>query len=105
MSPLSSRSAKSGGRASLSAASIASGSDIFTQELLEKRYEALTPAIGVIRYTAESTNRNSGETSRAQRISLGLIVSSDGPVMANGHMELEDRRPFNITITIGQGES
>lgn len=79
--------------------------DGFTQSTLQSVYNRVTPAIGILNYSSEVTNTNTGETSKQDRTALALVVSADGLVMAHGHMQLEDNEPFNISVTLGQGDS
>lgn len=87
----------------LFSALMAAGSDFFTQAALEKAYDDLRPAIGIIRYSLEVTDPASGEVSRRDNNALGLIVAPDGLVMTFGHMAIENTQPFNIVFTMGQG--
>jgi serine protease Do len=82
----------------------AAAGDGFTQQQLESTYNKITPAMGLLKYSSEVTNSNTGESSRRDRNALALVVSSDGLVMAHGHMKLEGNEPFNISVTLGQGD-
>jgi serine protease Do len=53
----------------------------------------------------EITNASNGEATRRNRTALGLIVAADGLVMTHGHMALENRRPINIKIAVGEGDA
>ncbi len=76
----------------------------FSQEMLEKAYNEYTPAIALLRYTSEITNEGNGEISKRNTTALALIVSRDGLVMAHGHMVQKNAHPFNIVVTVGQGD-
>ncbi len=78
--------------------------DVFTQNQLESIYDRVTPAMGLLKYSSEVTNASNGETSKRDRTALALVVSADGLVMTHGHMKLEGSDPFNITVTLGQGD-
>ncbi len=80
------------------------GAAEFDKSVLKKSFDAMSPAIGILRYTIEMTNPNSGEKSRSDRLGLALVVSADGLAMAQGHVKLDNTRPFNMTITLGEGE-
>ncbi len=86
----------------LSAVLTATG-DFFSQAALERAYNDLTPAIGIVRYSLEITDPASGEVSRRDNNALGLVVAPDGLVMALGHMVIENTQPFNIVFTLGHG--
>lgn len=77
--------------------------DGLSQKSIQQSYEQLTPAICMLTYTLEITNNN-GEVSRRTNNAIGLIVSEDGLVMAHGHLVLENRKPFNIRVTVGEGD-
>jgi len=79
--------------------------DGFTQAQLQSIYDRVTPALGLLKYSSEVTNTNTGETSSRDRTALALVVSPDGLAMAPGHMQLEDNQPFNISVTLGQGDA
>ncbi len=89
----------------LLALNAAAADDGFSQEQLKSIYDRVTPAMGLLTYSSEVTNANTGETSKRDRSALALVVSSDGLVMAHGHMRLENNEPFNITVALGQGDS
>lgn len=72
---------------------------------LRDSHARIAPAMGVVRYTAEITNPNTGETSRRDNTALALVVTAGGLALAHGHMALENTRPFNIKVTLGQGAS
>lgn len=77
----------------------------FSQATLKEGYDRLTPAIGLVRYTHEVTNPNTGEVSKRDNMGLALVVSPDGLVMTHGHMVLENAHPFNIKVTLGTGDN
>lgn len=78
--------------------------DGLTQAGIERAYGELKPGICLLTYTLEITDNNTGRVSRRDNNAIGLIVSEDGLVMAHGHMLLENRKPFNIRVTVGEGE-
>ncbi len=78
--------------------------DGFTQAGLAAAYDALTPAIGLLEYSSEVTDPASGETAKREGNALALMVSPDGLMMTHGHMVLENAEPFNLRVTLGQGE-
>lgn len=77
-------------------------SDGFSQQLIERKFAAIKPAMCVLEYSLEITNPRSGEVSRRQTHALGLLVSPDGLIMTHGHILLENRRPLNITVMLGE---
>ncbi|MBI2426122.1 MAG: PDZ domain-containing protein [Candidatus Hydrogenedentes bacterium] len=77
--------------------------DGFTQSVIVQAHERLTPTVGILQYSSEITNQNTGEITKRDSSALALVVSAQGLVMAHGHMVLEDNQPFNIKITLGQG--
>lgn len=80
-------------------------SDGFDTALLESTYSQLTPAMGVVRYSSEVTNANTGESSKRENNALALVVTPQGLLMTFGHVKVEDSVPFNISVTLGQGDS
>lgn len=79
--------------------------DGFAQPTIERAYDALAPAVCIVRYTSDVSNPNTGESSKRDASVLGLLVSADGLVMAAGHMEIENSQPFNIRVSIGKDEA
>lgn len=78
-------------------------SDGLAQETIESAFQRVAPAVGVLRYSSEITNPNSGESSRRDTVALAVCVRADGLMLAHGHMVLEDNEPFNVTVTMGEG--
>jgi len=74
------------------------------QSAIETAYDELTPAICLVTHSWEITNPKTGATSKRANSVLGLVVSGDGLVMAPGHMKRENAEPFNIRVSVGQGE-
>jgi len=70
---------------------------------LREAYNKIDPAIGLVEFSVEITNPNTGERSKQDRNALALVVSRSGLVLTHGHMILDDAVPFNITVTLGQG--
>lgn len=75
--------------------------DGLSQRMIQAAYEKYNPTICLLSYTTEITSRTSGEVSKRGSHALALIVSSDGLVMAHGHMFVENRKPFNIKVEVG----
>ena len=71
---------------------------------LESAYAKTEPSVCLLTYTSEVLNTSTGETSRRNRNALALLVSADGLLMAHGHMSLENNKPFNIRIAVGNGD-
>ena len=71
-----------------------------TQAMLQQLYQQASPALGLVRYSSEIVNANTGEVSRRDGTGLGVVVSPGGLVMTQGHMVLEGNSPFNITLTL-----
>jgi serine protease Do len=68
-------------------------------------HDAVSPAMVLISYSYEMTNRNTNQTTRNNSSAVGVIVTADGLVMARGHMALQNIRPFNIRVAVGEGDS
>ncbi len=75
------------------------------QSTITQAYAAVTPAICVVKYTAELTNPQTNTSDRRDIRVLGLIVSPSGLVMAHGHMQGENSVPISVRVTVGQGEA
>lgn len=82
---------------------IAAEDSVVPAEVVRRAYADISPAVGLVEYTAEIINTTSGNVSRRSGNCLGLVVSSDGLVMAFGHLVLENSEPVNIRMRLGQG--
>lgn len=78
--------------------------DGFAKATIQQAYDELVPATCVLRYSMEITNPGNGEVTRRSAHTLGLLVSSDGMILAHGHLLLDNRKPKNIKVTIGEDE-
>lgn len=74
--------------------------DGLSQALIQQQYKRIAPSICLLNYAIEITNPNTGQVAQREANALGLVVSSDGLVLAHGHMELENRKPQNIRVTV-----
>lgn len=81
----------------------AAADDGFETAMLKKAYDQITPAIGILNYSSEVTNASTGESSRRDNNALALVVSPEGLIMTHGHLKVENSNPFNISVTLGQG--
>ena len=88
----------------LVSAALAPAGEGFTQDTISEAYEQVAPAICLVTYTSEITNPTSGEATKRNNSALGLIVSPAGLVMTPGHMQKDNAEPFNINVTVGQGD-
>jgi len=78
--------------------------DYFKQDVLANVQRAAADAIAIVSYSSKVTNENTGAVQRRDRSALALIVSRDGLVMTHGHMVTDNSEPFNIKVTVGQGD-
>ena len=72
---------------------------------INRAYQKVAPAICVVNYSYEATNRSSGRVTKRNSTILGVIVSPDGLVMARGHMQVDNVEPFNVRVTVGHGDN
>lgn len=77
--------------------------DGLAEGVIRNTLERVSPALGVLRFSSEITNPNTGETSNRDSVALAVCVRPDGLMLAQGHMALEDNEPYNITVTLGKG--
>jgi len=56
-------------------------------------------------YSTEITNPSTGESVKRNSNALALLVSKDGLLVAHGHMQLENREPFNVKVKVGEGDA
>lgn len=80
------------------------GAQELTSSVIQEAFQRVAPAVCVVNYSSNITNPSSGEVSKRNTRALGLLVAPEGLVMAHGHMQIENSEPFNITVTVGQGE-
>lgn len=74
--------------------------DGFSQDLIQKKFDDIRPALCLLEYSVEITNPNNGEVTTREATGLGVVVSPDGLVLSQGHMQIENRRPLNIKVTL-----
>lgn len=82
----------------------APATDGLSETVVQSALARVSPAIGVLRYSSEITNPNTGESSNRDSVGMAVCVRADGLMLAQGHMVLEDNTPFNITVTLGEGD-
>lgn len=81
----------------------AAAAPAFTESMLQEAYARVAPAICVLSYSFEVTNPNTGNRTKQDASSVGLLVSPNGLIIARGHMSLENVEPFNIRAVVGHG--
>lgn len=79
-------------------------SNPFPPGLVQQVDDRIAPALCVVRYSYESVSPNTGRSRKRNSTALGTIVSRGGLVMVRGHMVIENVRPYNIRVTIGEGD-
>ena len=67
-------------------------------------HERVSPALCVVSYALERTHPATGQVDRSSGSTLGLIVSPDGLVMVRGHMQIDNIEPFNVRVSVGEGD-
>ena len=72
-------------------------------DAVRRVYADVSPAVGLVEYTAEVVNASTGDMTRRSGNCLGLVVSRDGLVMAFGHLVLENSEPVHLRVRLGQG--
>jgi serine protease Do len=84
--------------------SFADSPDDFSQSVIKKAFDTVSPALVLLEYSLEITNAQTGEVSMREANSTGVVVSADGLILSQGHMMLENRRPMNVKASF-PGES
>ena len=76
----------------------------FEPATLQQAYEQLHEAVCVLTFTQEATDPRSGEQERQDGTAVALVVSPEGLLMSNGHLQLENIRSFNFRVRINRGD-
>ncbi len=74
--------------------------DNFSQDMLQTAHERLHEAVCVLTFTQEATDPRTGEQQRQDGNAVALLVSSDGLLLSNGHLQLEHIRSFNFRVYV-----
>lgn len=73
--------------------------------VIRQAYDRIDPALCLVEFSVEITNPGSGERNKQDRNALGVVVTPGGMVMTHGHMRVENSEPFNVKVTLGEGEA
>ncbi len=74
----------------------------FSPKLLHQIYGELQEAVCILTFTQEATDPRTGEQQRQDGNAVALLVSSDGLVLSNGHLQLENITSFNFQVHVRQ---
>jgi len=83
----------------VASADAAASPDGFSQRVIEKSFDAIRPALCLLEYSLEITNTSTGEITLREANSTGVVISTDGIILSQGHIALENRRPLNIKVS------
>ena len=75
------------------------------QTVAENAYRSYAPAVGVLFYSLEVTNPNTGEVTKRENTAIALVVRRDGLLMAPGHIQLDNAQPFNLRVALRNSAS
>lgn len=70
--------------------------DEFGPKKLQQIYGKLHESVCMLTFTQEATDPRTGEQQRQDGNAVALIVSPEGLVLSNGHIQLENIRSFNF---------
>lgn len=76
----------------------------FTQEDLKNIYSTWSPALCVLKFTQAVIDPRTGEEQQQNGNVVGLVVSPEGLLMANGHLQRENITTSNFRVMIQQGD-
>ncbi|HPX86705.1 MAG TPA: PDZ domain-containing protein [Candidatus Hydrogenedentes bacterium] len=71
----------------------------FEQEMLQRAYDTISPALCVLTFTQETTDPRSGEQIRQNGFAVALNVSAEGLLLTNGHLQRDNVQSFNFRVT------
>lgn len=69
-------------------------------KMIQKSFSETKEAVCVVTFTQEATDPRTGEQKRQDGNAVGLLVSSDGLVISNGHLQLENISSFNFQVHV-----
>lgn len=72
----------------------------FTPSSLQKIYDQLHESVCILTFTQEVTDARTGEQQRQDGNAVALIVSPEGLVLSNGHLQQNDINTFNFQVHI-----
>ncbi len=76
----------------------------FSPATLQAAFDRFSPAVCVMTYTQEVTDPRTGEQERRAGNAVALIVSPEGLLISNGHIQLENANPMNFRVRVVQGD-
>jgi serine protease Do len=74
--------------------------DAISSKVIQKSFSEINEAVCVVTFTQEATDPRTGEQKRQDGNAVGLLVSSDGLVISNGHLQLENISSFNFQVYV-----
>ena len=74
--------------------------DDFTPKKLQQIYGELQEAVCMLTFTQEATDPRTGEQQRQDGNAVALMVSPEGLVLSNGHLQLDNIRAFNFQVQV-----
>lgn len=69
------------------------------QQVLQRSFEKVSPALCVLTFTQETTDPRSGEQIRQNGFAVALNVAAEGLLLSNGHLQRENVQSFNFRVT------
>ncbi len=72
----------------------------FLQSTLQDAYERHVSAVCVMTFTQEITDPRTGEPKRQEGHAVALIVSPEGLLLSNGHLQLDNVHSFNFRVLV-----
>jgi len=72
----------------------------FTSEILQSAYNRWAPALCILKFTQEVTDPRTGELQQQNGTALAVVVSPEGLLLSNGHLQRENISTSNFRAAI-----
>ncbi len=72
------------------------GATVFTQEILQRAYAHWAPSLCILKFTQEVADPRTGELQQQNGNALALVVSPEGLLLSNGHLQRENITTANF---------
>ncbi len=74
----------------------------FTQESLRDAYERWSPALCILKFTQEVIDPRTGEPQQQNGTAVALVVSPEGLLISNGHLQRENVSTSKFRVSVQQ---